>query len=83
MFEFKQSEIKEVDIHKMQTWEAKYFLERLLANIDPHIKEVVVIHGYRRGNALRDIVRNDLRSNKIKRKFISLNPGVTSLIINL
>ena len=81
-FDLKQNEVQEVDIHNMQTWEAKYYLERLLVEVDSTIKELVVIHGYHGGTALMNVVRKELRSKKIKRRFISLNPGVTSLILN-
>ena len=77
-----KKQVQEVDIHGMEAWEAKYYLERLLVNIKPNVKEVIVIHGYHRGNSLMNVVRNELKSKKIKRRFISLNPGITSLILN-
>jgi hypothetical protein len=80
-FKFKEEQVKTVDVHNMQTWEAKYYLERLLVDVEPEIKEVVVIHGYHRGTALMNVVRNELRSNKIKRRFQYLNQGITSLIL--
>lgn len=79
--EIKDEQVVTVDIHKFSICEAKRYLERLLIALDLDIKEVVVIHGWRRGNALLSMVRNDLRSNRIKRRFLSLNPGVTSLIL--
>jgi hypothetical protein len=46
------------------------------------VKEVKVIHGYHRGKELMNMVRYDLKNNKIERRFISLNPGVTSLMLS-
>jgi len=82
MVEIRDIEIMEVDIHRFYVLEAKNYLERLLVNIPFEIKEVKVIHGWRRGTALRDMVRNELQNSRIKRRFISLNPGVTSLILS-
>lgn len=82
IMEIKEHEVLRVDIHKYNSNEAKYLLERLIVNLNPEIKEVVVIHGWRRGNVLMDMVRNDLMNKKITRKLISLNPGVTSLVID-
>lgn len=81
-YDFREEEIILIDIHKYDVLEAKYYLERLIANIDnSKIKEVVVIHGYNRGKVLQDFVRYELRSKKIERRFLSLNPGRTSLIL--
>lgn len=79
--EMKQDEVYTVDIHSYQVKEAKYYLERLLVMLAPDIKEVVVIHGYRGGTALMNMVRKELHSKRISRRFLSLNPGITSLIL--
>lgn len=82
-YEFSESEILFVDVHMYDVLEAKYYLERLIASINTsEIKEVVVIHGFNRGKALQKYVRNDLKSNKIERRFLSLNQGRTSLILS-
>lgn len=81
-FKFKEHEILTVDIHNMEKSEAKYYLERLIVNIHSDIKEIVVIHGYHRGTSLLTMVRMELKNKRIKRKFLSLNQGVTSLILN-
>lgn len=80
--ETRPHEVYTVDIHNYYVVEAKYYLERLLVNLPAEISEVVVIHGYRGGNDLMKMVRNELRSKRISRRFVSLNPGITSLILN-
>lgn len=81
-YDFKEEEIILFDIHKYDVLEAKYYLERMLADIDNlKIREVIVIHGYNRGKVLQNLVRNELKSKKIDRRFLSLNPGRTSLIL--
>ena len=43
----------EADIHGMRAAEAKHELELLLSRADKNIREIVVIHGYHGGSALR------------------------------
>jgi len=71
----------EVDVHGMTTAEAKKKLERMIANLPAGKMEIDVIHGYRQGNELQNMVRKTLKSNRIKRKILSLNQGITTLMI--
>ena len=81
-YDFKEEEIILIDIHKYDVLKAKYYLERMLVDIDNlKIREVIVIHGYNRGKVLQNFVRYELKSKKIERRFLSLNPGRTSLIL--
>lgn len=82
MLERKYGFTLEVDIHGMRVLEAKKQLELLLGRCGPDVHEIVVVHGYRGGNALQNMVRNELRSPKIKQKILSLNQGETTLILN-
>lgn len=74
-------DIISVDLHSMTYSNAKYYLERLLVKADNNIKEIEVIHGYRNGDELMQLVRNNLKSKRIKRRVISMNHGVTSLLL--
>lgn len=74
-------DIISINLHSMNYSDAKYYLERLLVNADNNIKEIEVIHGYRNGDALMQLVRNNLKSKRIKRRVISMNPGVTNLLL--
>ncbi len=71
----------EVDIHGMRVMQAQDELERLIARCGSDVHEIVVIHGYHGGNALQNMVRNDLHSTKILRRELSLNNGQTVLIL--
>ena len=79
--EFKENEIITIDLHKHNIYDAKQKLQLVLAIAPEEIREIVVIHGYRRGTALRDMVRQDFYNSRISRKYISLNPGITSFIL--
>lgn len=71
----------EIDIHGFTELDAIKTLERFIVNCDKSITEILVIHGYRSGSALKDMVRNSnkLRSKRIKRRKLSLNQGETIL----
>lgn len=70
-----------VDIHEMNAADAKKYLERLLATCPAEIKEIEVIHGYRGGSSLMETVRTGVRSKRIARRGLSMNPGVTTYFL--
>ena len=72
----RQGEILKVDIHGMRCEEAKERLLWLFGHQCKGIKQVTVIHGYRSGQALRNMVRA-LRHPRISRRVLSLNDGET------
>ena len=41
-----------IDLHDMQEQEAKYYLEKAIDTAEKNIKEIVVIHGYRKGQVI-------------------------------
>lgn len=71
----------QVDIHGMTVADAKLKLERLIASAGKNITEIEVIHGSNGGTALQKLIRNQLKSKRIKQRIISLNNGITTLII--
>lgn len=73
--------IVEIDIHGLTEQMAIKTLERFIVSCDKSISEIVVIHGYHSGNALKNMVRNPnkLRSNRIRRRKLSMNQGETIL----
>ena len=70
-----------VDIHEMNAADAKKYLERLLASCGDEVREVEVIHGYRGGSSLMETVRTGVRSKRIARRCVSMNPGVTTYFL--
>jgi len=71
----------EIDIHGMTVADAKLKLERLIATLAMNVKEIDVIHGYNQGDALQNMIRKGLKSKRIKQRILSLNNGITTLII--
>lgn len=72
----------EINLHNMQVEEAKYFLEKLITTAPENIKEIVVIHGYKKGQALLNMVRKEFKHTRIKSKVIPYNKGITLLLLN-
>ena len=70
-----------VDIHEMNAVDAKKYLERLIASCSAEVKEIEVIHGYRGGSSLMETVRTGVKSKRIARRCVSLNPGVTTYFL--
>lgn len=79
--EYDENQIITIDIHNHTVSDAKQKLQIAVKIAPSETKEIVVIHGYHNGTALRDMVRNDFRSKRVARKYLSLNPGITSLIL--
>ena len=72
----------EINLHDMQVEEARYYLDKCITTAPENIKEIVVIHGYKKGQALLNMVRHDFKHNRIKEKVIPYNKGITLLFLN-
>ncbi len=70
----------EVDIHGYTAAEAKKILIQKIAAA-PKGCEITVIHGFHGGQALKNMVRNDLKHPRIKRKILGLNQGETIIVV--
>lgn len=80
-YSFKEKEIIEVDLHSLNVWEAEVYLNEQVNRAPKYIREIVVIHGYHRGTELMNMVRKKFHNPRVKSKYLSLNPGTTSLIL--
>ncbi len=70
-----------IDLHDMQVEEAKFYLERAIDTAEYKIKEIVVIHGYRQGQAILNMVRNEFKHKRIEKKVIPYNKGITLIYL--
>ena len=77
----KENEIMTVNLHNMDTAQAKKWLTAKVSAAPKHIKEIEVIHGYHGGTAIMNMVRKSFTHPRIKRKILSLNQGSTILIL--
>lgn len=70
-----------LDLHDMQEDEARYYLEKAIDTAEPKIKEIVVVHGYRKGQIILNMVRKEFKHKKIERKEIPFNKGITLIYL--
>lgn len=76
-----EDKIITIDLHNMELLEARYYLEKLFETLSEDIKEIVVIHGYRKGQILLNMVRKEFKHPRIKQKVIPLNKGITLFLV--
>jgi DNA-nicking Smr family endonuclease len=57
---------KIIDIHGLLPEQAKRLIEFEIRRAPQNAEKILVIHGSNRGTVLRDMVRNDLESPRIK-----------------
>lgn len=72
----------EINLHNMQEAEAEYFLEMFITTAPKNIKQINVIHGYKKGQVLLNMVRNKFKHPRIKKKVIPFNKGITIIYLN-
>ena len=77
-----QSGTIELDLHGMTCTQAQTAIDAALRRARPSTYRLEVIHGYRSGTELRDMVRRVYaRHPKVKRLELGLNPGSTVLVL--
>ncbi len=76
------SGVVEVDLHGMTKLQAKTAIDAKLRRADRSVYRLRVIHGYRGGTELRDMVRSVYRNHpKVLRVELGVNPGETDLVL--
>lgn len=74
--------IIEIDVHGMNQFQAQTKIDATLKRANAGTYRIKIVHGYHNGTVLRDMIRQRYHSHpKIKRIELSLNPGVTELIL--
>ena len=74
--------IVELDIHGMNSYQAKLCVESALKRARGDVYRIRVIHGYHGGTALRELVRRELAKHpKVLRVECGMNQGETDLVL--
>lgn len=74
--------IVEIDVHGMNQYQAKIKINAVLKKTNTGTYMIRIIHGYHNGTILRDMIRREYRSHpRILRVELSMNPGITELIL--
>lgn len=72
----------EIDVHGMNRFQAKTYIDSVLKKAKSDVYRIDIVHGYRSGSSLKEMVRKEYRSHhKVKRMELGLNDGVTTLVL--
>ena len=76
------SDTVKVDLHGLTEEDARILLDRLLRTTPRDVKKLLVVHGYRGGTVLRDLVRFDYALHpRVKELRMTDNPGETEMVL--
>ncbi len=70
----------EVDLHGLTSAQAKDKLDETLKKLPKGVGELTVIHGYRGGTTLKEMVCR-YKHPKVQRKILGMNQGTTVFLI--
>lgn len=74
--------VSEIDVHQMNRQQAKVYIDSQLKRAKKDVYTLRIVHGYHGGTKLRDMIRKEYKGNpKVIRIELTMNPGVTDLII--
>ena len=74
--------VVELDLHGMTQVQAKAAVDAALRRAGGSVYRLRVIHGYRGGTQLRDMLRREYGKHpKVKRLEVGLNPRATDLVL--
>ncbi len=69
----------EIDLHGMEKVLAKDYIKKSIEFTSD--KELVIIHGYRQGDALYNLVRKEFGHKRIIKKIVTMNNGQTTYLL--
>ena len=77
-----QAGIVELDLHGMNTYQAKITVDSQLKRAKAGVYRIRLIHGYHGGTALRDMIRKEYAHRSgVLRTEVGLNQGETDLVL--
>lgn len=70
-----------VDVHGMRCYQARRFINNII-NVARTTFQLVIIHGYNHGTAIKDMLAQKFRNSRIEKQHIDpYNQGVTCMFI--
>ena len=73
--------IWELDLHGMTTVQAKVAVDAALRRCDKSVYRLRLIHGYRGGTAIRDMLWMVYNKRSQVKRLVSVSEGVTELVL--
>lgn len=70
-----------IDLHGLTVEEAEMTLIEFLEQLPKGVRAVEVAHGFKRGTALKRMVKQDFYHWRVQDKQVGLNPGATWLVL--
>ena len=74
-------QVMTVDLHQMNTAQAKQWLYEKVSAAPKEIREIEVVHGYHGGTALKNMVIKSFSHPRVKSKIQCFNQGSTILVL--
>lgn len=71
-----------VNLHDMQVLEAELELDRTIQTVTENIQAIVAIHGYRKGEAILNMIKYQYRNKRVIKKVPGSNRGITILLLD-
>lgn len=70
-----------IDVHRLKCHQAKRLINNIISLVRTAF-ELIIIHGFNHGTAIRDMLSNNFNNNHIEKKYIDqYNQGVTHMLI--
>lgn len=77
-----QPGVLQVDVHGMNKYQARVFIDSRLKRADNSVYRLRIIHGYHGGTELKDMIREEYGKHpKVLRISPTMNPGETELVL--
>ncbi len=70
-----------IDLHGMSVSEAWVELDYFLDYLEDDVDEITVVHGYKQGSALLEMVRKSYQHPRVVKKILSMNNGITIFLL--
>lgn len=78
-----QAGIVEIDLHGMNKYQAKLYIDSQLKKAKGSVYRIRIIHGYNRGTELKQLIQKEYGKNhpRVLRVERGLNPGESDLVL--
>lgn len=73
--------VMELDLHGMNTYQAQIAIDAALRRCGGGVYRLRLIHGYRGGTAIRDMLWTVYNKRSQVKRLVSISDGVTELVL--
>ncbi|XMB85859.1 hypothetical protein RJG79_10680 [Mycoplasmatota bacterium WC44] len=80
-YEFTKTSFIAIDLHFLSVSIAKIKVENIIKNCPSFVSEILVIHGFNNGTALKEMVAKKIKNKRILATEETSNEGITRIIL--